>query len=66
LYAPQLSGEALLKGLEEFREHLGGELTITLLEELGKGVEVHQMDHELILKAIEQIRIFQQENQLAN
>ncbi len=66
IYAPHLSGEALLKGLEEFREHLGGELTITLLEALGKGVEVHQMDHELIIKAIDQIRIFQEENQVAN
>ena len=33
----------LLEGLEEFREHLGGELTITLLREVGVGVEVHTM-----------------------
>jgi 3-dehydroquinate synthase len=33
----------VLKGLEEFREHLGGELTITLLEGVGKGVEVHDI-----------------------
>ncbi|WP_026956320.1 3-dehydroquinate synthase [Algoriphagus vanfongensis] len=52
LYQPELSGENLLKGLKEFQEHLGGQLTIMLLEKLGKGVEVHEMDHELILKAI--------------
>jgi 3-dehydroquinate synthase len=34
----------LLGGLQEFREHLGGELTITLLREIGRGMEVHQID----------------------
>ena len=34
----------VFSGLEEFREHLGGELTIMLLEDVGKGVDVHQMD----------------------
>jgi 3-dehydroquinate synthase len=39
---------AVLKGLNEFREHLGGKLTIMLLEEIGKGVEVHHLDTELL------------------
>lgn len=65
IYHPELSGQALLKGLEEFREHLGGELTITLLESMGKGVEVHQMDNELILKSIDQLKLFHQENLVA-
>lgn len=43
---------ALLDGLREFREHLGGELTITLLAELGRGVEVHAMDTKLVEDAI--------------
>lgn len=46
----------LLKGLEEFREHLGGELTVTLLKEIGVGVEVHAMDGALIEQAIEWLR----------
>lgn len=46
----------LLKGLEEFREHLGGELTITLLRELGVGVEVHSMDERLIAEALDWLR----------
>ncbi|MGE0024287.1 MAG: 3-dehydroquinate synthase, partial [Hyphomicrobium sp.] len=46
----------LLKGLEEFREHLGGELTITLLSELGTGVEVHTMDTGLIGEALDWLR----------
>lgn len=41
----------LLRGLEEFREHLGGKLTITLLNGIGKGEEVHSMDGELIRKS---------------
>ncbi|NVJ85461.1 MAG: 3-dehydroquinate synthase [Algoriphagus sp.] len=52
LYEPELSGENLIKGLREFQEHLGGELTIMLLQGLGKGVEVHEMDEALIKKAI--------------
>jgi 3-dehydroquinate synthase len=43
---------ALLEGLREFQEHLGGELTITLLAGLGRGVEVHAVDEALILEAI--------------
>jgi 3-dehydroquinate synthase len=31
----------VLAGLDEFREHLGGELTITLLTAIGRGVEVN-------------------------
>lgn len=52
LYIPELENDQdLLDGLEEFREHLGGELTIMLLEKIGKGVEVNEMDASLILKA---------------
>ena len=47
---------AVLAGLAEFREHLGGELTITLLAGIGTGVEMHEMDEGLILEAIEWLR----------
>ncbi|MBM3167920.1 MAG: 3-dehydroquinate synthase [Bacteroidetes bacterium] len=56
LYAPELQEEALLQGLKEFQEHLGGTLTIMLLEALGKGVEVHEMDQTLILKALQLLK----------
>jgi 3-dehydroquinate synthase len=42
----------LLDGLEEFREHLGGELTVTLLAEIGRGVEVHEIDAGLMRESI--------------
>ena len=46
----------LLRGIEEFREHLGGELTITLLRDLGQGEEVHHMDTNEILRAMTWLR----------
>jgi 3-dehydroquinate synthase len=42
----------LLEGLEEFREHLGGELTVTLLREIGHGEEVHEIDLGLMRECI--------------
>lgn len=46
----------LLRGIEEFREHLGGELTITLLRDIGVGEEVHDMDEAEILRALDWLR----------
>jgi len=46
----------VLAGLEEFREHLGGELTVTLLKEIGRGVEVHEMNQPKIIEAIHELR----------
>lgn len=48
----------LTKGLDEFREHLGGQLTIMLLEQLGKGVEYHEMDEKLIGAAVKYLEEF--------
>lgn len=64
LFAPELAGESLVKGLKEFQEHLGGQLTIMLLEKLGKGIEVHEMDHDLIFTAVEMLKNFQQKETL--
>ncbi|MGH7266176.1 MAG: 3-dehydroquinate synthase [Candidatus Rokuibacteriota bacterium] len=47
---------AVLDGLAEFREHLGGELTVTLLAEIGRGVEVHEMREERVLAALADLR----------
>jgi 3-dehydroquinate synthase len=46
----------ILRGIEEFREHLGGELTITLLRDIGRGEEVHAMDNTEILHAMAWLR----------
>jgi 3-dehydroquinate synthase len=41
----------LLSGLEEFREHLGGQLTVTMLRGIGQGFEVHELDADLVRRA---------------
>ncbi|TMJ96701.1 MAG: 3-dehydroquinate synthase [Alphaproteobacteria bacterium] len=46
----------IIAGIGDFQEHLGGELTVTLLAAIGHGVEVHTMDEELIERAIEWLR----------
>lgn len=46
----------VLEGLEEFREHLGGTLAITLLKEIGQGFEVSEMDQTLITEAINELQ----------
>jgi len=45
----------ILDGLEEFREHLGGPLTIMLLEDIGKGTEVHHMDPDILSAATQEL-----------
>lgn len=55
LYHPKLeenNKENLIVGLNEFREHLGGRLTIMLLDRVGKGIEVHEMDNQLIIDSV--------------
>jgi 3-dehydroquinate synthase len=47
LYEP-----ALLDGLAEFREHLGGELTITVLAGIGRGVDCRDVRPELLQRAL--------------
>jgi 3-dehydroquinate synthase len=42
---------AVIAGLNEFREHLGGRLTIMLLRAIGRGEEVHELDNGLLQKA---------------
>lgn len=44
---------ALVKGLEEFREHLGGELTVMLLRNIGTGEEVHHLNKNILSEAVQ-------------
>jgi len=56
LFTPELGrADELLRGLEEFREHLGGELCITLLRGIGRAHEVNAMDHAHIRAAIHEL-----------
>jgi 3-dehydroquinate synthase len=62
IFADRLLGKSsdgsfqILAGLEEFREHLGGELTITLLKRIGQGIEVHEMDLVKIVEAMHELQ----------
>jgi 3-dehydroquinate synthase len=62
IYDPEIErrgsgGEWLVwRGLEEFREHLGGELTITLVTGIGSKVEVHHIEQSLVIEAMAELR----------
>ncbi len=43
-------------GLEEFREHLGGELTVLLLRDAGIGQDVHALDEGLVDACLDSLR----------
>jgi 3-dehydroquinate synthase len=66
LYVPELEAklnqpdqvDSIFYGLEEFREHLGGRLTIMLIEGIGQGKEVHQVDYGKYKKAVSLIQAF--------
>jgi 3-dehydroquinate synthase len=45
-----------MRGLRDFREHLGGELTVTLLDDVGVGIEVHQIDEEVMMQAVANLK----------
>ncbi|GAB1855388.1 3-dehydroquinate synthase [Flavobacteriaceae bacterium MHTCC 0001] len=45
--------QEIIEGLEEFREHLGGKLTIMILKSLGEGFEVNSMNKQKVLKSID-------------
>ena len=47
---------AVLEGLRQFREHLGGALCVTLPEGLGAKIEVHEMDEALLERAVALLR----------
>ncbi|MFN9024802.1 MAG: 3-dehydroquinate synthase, partial [Akkermansiaceae bacterium] len=55
-WADAKGNRRVLAGLDEFREHLGGELTVLLLSDLGKGVDVHEFNTTILEQSIEQLR----------
>lgn len=43
---------SILKGLEQFREHLGGELTLAMPDGLGHRKDIHELDEALLEQAL--------------
>ncbi|HET7218856.1 MAG TPA: 3-dehydroquinate synthase [Vicinamibacterales bacterium] len=67
VYAPEL-GEHLdrdddpasvLRGLDEFREHLGGTLTILMLRSIGAPFDVHEIRRDVMIRSIGVLRDFE-------
>lgn len=47
--------DTLFGGLEEFRQHLGGRLTLTMLRRVGQPLDVHKIDAGQMCAAIRQV-----------
>lgn len=50
--------QPLFDGLEEFRQHLGGRLTVTMLSAVGHKLDIHEIDRAAMLAAIRQVMSF--------
>jgi 3-dehydroquinate synthase len=48
-------GDTLLTGMEEFREHLGGVLTLAMLRGIGDSVDIHEIDAARLRESIEHL-----------
>ncbi len=60
LASPYLRDSAtLMMGLEEFRQHLGGRLTLTMLADIGQPIDVHEVNVRLMCEAIERVAEFE-------
>ena len=51
-----IEGERLENALNEFKEHFGGVLTITLLQRSGAGIDVHEIDATRMREAVAIVR----------
>jgi len=52
----EAGGLRILEGVEEFRQHLGGELSVTLLRGIGIGEDVHRIDRDEVARAMSWLR----------
>ncbi len=55
IYHAALNESAIFDGLEEFRQHLGGELTVTMIQQVGQPVDVHTIDHSAMRDAMQYV-----------
>ena len=58
--------DVLFDGLEEFRQHLGGRLTVTMLRAVGDPVDAHEVDDAKMRQAIEHVSRFRLAPEAAN
>lgn len=53
---PAMNEDVIFDGLEEFRQHLGGELTITLIDQVASPVNVHSIDRGAMREAMAMVQ----------
>jgi 3-dehydroquinate synthase len=49
---------SVLQGLADFREHLGGDLHVTLPGPIGSRVDIHEMDPDILIRGIQALKAF--------
>jgi 3-dehydroquinate synthase len=71
LFAPELlmpgrrHEPLVLAGIEEFREHLGGELSLTLLREIGRSFEAHELNTAAVVDSLHELQKRSAEHRLS-
>jgi 3-dehydroquinate synthase len=63
VYHPAMARLDVGEALEQFREHLGGELCITLPDGIGRKVELHEIDIPLMRRCVLQLAERQRRNE---
>jgi 3-dehydroquinate synthase len=56
IFTAALDDPRLIEGLEEFREHLGGTLTVPMVIAAGEKIDLHEMDNTVIRDSIAHLR----------
>jgi 3-dehydroquinate synthase len=51
----ELQNPELLEGIEEFRQHLGGQLTLLMLKGIEDPIDIHQLDSAIVRQAIDEL-----------
>jgi 3-dehydroquinate synthase len=72
VYAPELGRhldeddhpDGVLRGLDEFREHLGGLLTILMLRSIGAPFDVHEIRRDVMIRSIGALNDFERAQHL--
>ena len=73
VYAPELGrhldepdhAACILRGLDEFREHLGGQLTVMLLRAIGQPFDAHEIQKDLVARSVGMLKTLQEARPLA-
>jgi len=55
----QRDNRCIFTGLQEFREHLGGQLTLPMLERIGEGIEVNEVDEQTMRRSMTLLKEYQ-------